>query len=184
MVFVRNARVPALLALLTALLATPGLEAQAPPATEWKVFQEFGFLSGSWAGPAESGGRVGGRVVSFSPAVAGAELSYRATTYYPAKEGLPESSTEEVAHIVYDGGRGKYVALVIFSTKVWGIYDAEVRPDGSVVFSSREMANLEAGLKSRWTLGRKADGALAETIEVAAPGRDYAPFVSATLSRK
>ena len=184
MVSARNVRIPVLLALLPLLLAGAGLEAQdPPPAQEWKVFQEFGFLNGSWAGPAESGGRVGGRVVSFTSSVGGAQLSYRATTFYPAKESLPESSTEEVAHIVYDGAKGKYVALLVFSTKVWGIYEAEVRPDG-IVFTSREMANLEAGLRSRWTFTRKADGSIAELLEVAPAGRDFAPYVSATLSRK
>ncbi|MBP7678638.1 MAG: hypothetical protein KBB14_20200, partial [Thermoanaerobaculia bacterium] len=93
------------------------------------------------------------------------------------------SSTEEVAYIVYDGAMGKYVALLGFSTKVWGIYEAEVRPDG-IVFTSREMANLEAGLRSRWTFTRKADGSIAELLEVAPAGRDFAPYVSATLSRK
>ena len=184
MVSARRMRVPGLLALLPLLFAGPGLEAQdPPPAQEWKVFQEFGFLNGSWSGPAESGGRVGGRVVSFTSAVGGAQLSYRATTFYPAKDALPESSTEEVAYIVYDGAKGKYVALLVFSTKVWGIYEAEVRPDG-IVFTSREMANLEAGLRSRWTFTRKADGSIAELLEVAPAGRDFAPYVSATLSRK
>ena len=184
MVSARRMRVPGLLALLPLLFAGPGLEAQdPPPAQEWKVFQEFGFLNGSWAGPAESGGRIGGRVVSFTSSVGGAQLSYRATTFYPAKESLPESSTEEVAHIVYDGAKGKYVALLVFSTKVWGLYEAEIRPDG-ITFTSKEMANLEAGIRSRWTFTRKADGSIGELLEVAPPGKDFAPYVSATLSRK
>lgn len=184
MVSIRNAKALQLLPVLALLLATTEGWAQAPPAAEWKVFQEFGFASGSWAGPAESAGRVGGRVVSFQPAVGGAQLSYRATTFYPAKESLPESSTEEVAYIVYDGGRGKYAALVVFSTKVWGIFDAEVRPDGAVVFTSREMANMAAGVRARWTLARKEDGSIAETIEVAPNGTDFAPFVTSTLAKK
>lgn len=184
MVSARKVRVPGLLALLPLLLAGLRLDAQEQtPAQEWKVFQEFGFLNGSWAGPAESGGRIGGRVVSFTSSVGGAQLSYRATTFYPAKESLPESSTEEVAHIVYDGAKGKYVALLVFSTKVWGIYEAEIRPDG-ITLTSKEMANLEAGLRSRWTFTRKADGSIGELLEVAPPGKDFAPYVSATLSRK
>ncbi|HPA50166.1 MAG TPA: hypothetical protein PLP50_01080 [Thermoanaerobaculia bacterium] len=180
----RNVRVPVLLALLPLLLAGASLEAQdPPPAQEWKIFQEFGFLNGSWAGPAESGGRVGGRVVSFTSSVGGAQLSYRATTFYPAKDALPESSTEEVAYIVYDGGKGKYVALVVFSTKVWGIYEADVRPDG-IVFTAKEMANLEAGIRSRWTFTRRADGTIGELLEVAPAGKEFAPYVSAVLSRK
>ena len=172
--------VPALILLLTAAVAS----AQAPPAGAWKVFQEFNFVTGSWSGPVESGGRIGGRVVSFGLEVDGATLGYRATTYYPVKDSQPEARSEEIAKIVYDGARGKYVALVVFSTKAWGIYDAEVRPDGSIRFTARELANLEAGVKSRWTLSRKADGTLLYTLDVAPPGKDFVSYLSATLTKK
>lgn len=173
-----------LLAMLALLLASATASAQAPPAPEWKLFQEFSFLGGSWSGPAESGGRIGGRVVTLAAEVDGAMLRYRATTYFPAKDTLPELRTEEIGHIVYDSAKGKYVALVVFSTKAWGIYDAEVRPDGSIIFVSREMANLEAGTRSRWSLLRKGDGSIAESLEVAPPSRDFVPFLTATLAKK
>ena len=105
----------------------------------------------------------------------GAALGYRATTYFPVKDSLPETRSEEVAHIVYDGAKGKYIALVIFATKAWGIYDAEVRPDGSIRFTAREMANLEAGMRSRWTLTRKADGTLLEELDLAPSGKGLRP---------
>lgn len=181
---VRNARVALLVPALLALLTARETPAQAPAAGEWKVFQEFNFLIGSWSGTAESAGRIGGRVDSFGLEVDGSTLSYRATTFYPVKNNLPEARSEEVAHIVYDGSKGKYVALLILSTKAWGLFDAEVRPDGSIHFTSREMANLEAGTRSRWTLSRKADGALSEQLEVAAPGKEFATFLGATLTKK
>ena len=181
---VRRARVFTLLSALVLLLTAADALAQAPPAGEWKLFQEFNFLIGSWSGSADSGGRIGGRVVTFGLEVDGSTLTYRATTFYPAKESQPETKTEEVAHVAYDGAKGKYVALVVFSTKAWGIYDAEVRPDGSIRFTSREMANLEAGVRSRWTLARKPDGSLAEDLEVAPPGKDFVPFVKAALTKK
>lgn len=180
----RRARVFTLLPALVLILTAAEALAQAPPAGEWKLFQEFGFLTGSWSGSAESGGRIGGRVVSFGPEVDGSTLSYRATTFYPAKDSQPETKTEEIAHVVYDSAKGRYVAIVVFSTKAWGIYDAEVRPDGSIRFTSREMANLEAGVRSRWTLSRKPDGSLAEDLEVALPGRDFVPYVKAALTKK
>ena len=53
MVSARNVRIPALVALLPLLLLAPSVGAQdQAPATDWKVFQEFGFLNGSWSGPA------------------------------------------------------------------------------------------------------------------------------------
>ena len=181
---VRHARAAVFCSALALILTASRASAQAPPADGWKVFQEFNFLTGSWSGPAESGGRLGGRVVSFGLEVDGATLGYRATTYYPAKDSLPEARSEEIAHIVYDGAKGKYVALVVFSTKAWGIYDADVRPDGSIHFSSRELGNLEAGVRSRWTLSRKPDGTLLEELDVAPPSKDFVPYLSATLSRK
>lgn len=180
----RRARAAVLLPALVLLLAAGVAPAQGPAAGDWKIFQEFDFLSGSWSGPAESGGRIGGRVVSFGLEVDGATLGYRATTYYPVKDALPEARSEEIARIVYDGAKGKYVAFVVFSTKAWGIYDAEVRPDGSIRFTSREIANLEAGTRSRWTLSRKADGTLLEELDVAPPGRDFAPYLSSPLTKK
>jgi hypothetical protein len=180
----RRTRATFLLPALVLLVAAATTSAQAPAAGDWKLFQEFNFLSGSWSGPAESGGRIGGRVVTLATEVDGAMLRYRATTFFPAKDTLPELRTEELGHIVYDSARGKYVALVVFSTKAWGVYDAEVRPDGSIIFVSREMANLEAGTRSRWTLLKKADGSIAETLEVAPPSRDFVPFLGATLAKK
>jgi hypothetical protein len=180
----RNAGAARFLSAVLLLLSAAGASAQAPPATEWKLFQEFNFLIGSWTGPAQSGGRIGGRVVSFGLEVDGATLGYRATTYYPARDTQPEARSEEAAKIVYDGAKGKYVALVVFSTKAWGIYDAEVRPDGSIRFTAREMANLEAGLKSRWTLSRKDDGTLLEELDLAPPGKDFSAYLSATLTKK
>jgi len=180
----RRTRTTLLLPALVLLLAVLPASAQAPTAGEWKLFQEFNFVAGSWSGSAESGGRIGGRVVTVGPEVDGATLRYRATTYYPAKDNLPESRSEEIAHIVYDGAKGKYAALFVFSTKAWGIFDVDFRPDGSIVFVSREMSNLEAGTRSRWTLLKKADGSVGETLEVAPPARDFVTFLSATLTKK
>jgi len=180
----RCARIGLLPAAVGLLLSATAATAQAPPPSEWKVFQEFGFLTGSWSGTAESGGKIGGRGVTFGLEVEGATLAYRATTYYPAKDGEAELKAEEIARIVYDGSKGKYVALLVFSTKAWGIFDGEVRPDGSIRFTSRELANLEAGVKLRWTLSKKADGTLLEEVEVAGSGKDFAPYLSATLTKR
>ena len=179
----RQPRVALLLTALILLLAVRVAPAQAPPAGEWKIFQELNFLIGSWSGPAESGGRIGGRVVSFGLEVDGSTLGYRATTFYPAKDDQPESRSEEIAHVVYDGARGKYVALVVFSTKAWGLYDAEVKAD-SILFTSREIGNLDAGTRSRWTLTRKADGTLQEELDIAVPGKEFVPYLKATLTKK
>ena len=180
----RSARVALLLPAFFLLLTEAAATAQAPSAGEWKLFQEFNFLTGSLSGSAESGGRIGGRVVSLGPEVSGSTLAYRATTFYPVKDNLPEARSEEIAHIVYDSARGKYVALVVFSTKAWGLYDAEVRSDGSILFTSREIGNLDAGTRSRWSLSRRPDGTILEELDLAPPGKDFVPYLKATLTKK
>ena len=52
----RTTRVRRFLPALVLLFASGSATAQAPPGGEWKLFQEFSFVSGSWSGPAESGG--------------------------------------------------------------------------------------------------------------------------------
>ncbi len=158
--------------------------AQATPAGGWKVFQELGFLLGSWSGTAESAGRIGGRVVSAELSVEGAVLVYRANTVWPAGTGRAEERSQEAAFITYDGDKGKYVALVVFSTKVWGLYDVELRPDGSLRLTSREFVNYDSGAKSRITLAKKGETELAEQLEVSPSGKDFAPFLTSKLTKK
>jgi hypothetical protein len=137
----RIARIARCLPAVVLLFSAAVASAQAPPAAEWKVFQEFNFVTGSWSGPAQSGGRVGGRVVSFALEVDGATLGYRATTYFPVKDrfgGAERGRQDRLRR------RREDVALVV-STKAWGIYDAEVRPDGSS--DSRH---------ERWRISRRA----------------------------
>ena len=172
------------LALGLALLPARQALAQAPPAGGWKVFQELGFLLGSWSGTAESAGRIGGRVVSAELSVDGAVLVYRANTVWPAAGGRAEERSQEAAFITYDGDKGKYVALVVFSTKVWGLYDVEVGPDGSLRLTSREFVNYESGAKSRLTLVKKGGTELAEQLEVSPAGKDFAPFLTSKLTKK
>jgi hypothetical protein len=176
---------PRVLLLVSLLVGGVAANAQAPAAgSGWKLFQEFGPFSGSWSGTAEQGGRIGGRSVSWSQEAGGGALVFRATTFFPEVAGKPEEKTQEVATFVYDGDKGKYVALVVFSTKVWGLYDVDFRPDGSVGLVSRELVNLEAGTKARIVLSKKPDGELSELIEVAPGGKEFVGYLTSKLSKK
>jgi hypothetical protein len=172
--------------LASALIVPPSsAEPQAAPAAGgWKVFQEFGPLVGSWSGTADQGGRIGGRSVTFSPEVDGAALVYRANTFYPATGERPEEKTQELAFITYDGGKRKYSALLVFSTKVWGTYDVEILADGTVQLVSRELVNVDAGARSRIVLTRKAAGELTEQVDVAPAGKDFVPLLGSKLTKK
>src|SRR5512143_1435122 len=126
----------ALVALSLALVSLERpMEAQGTPARPsdaWKPFQEFGFLTGSWSGTAESGTRIGGRVVRWSMEMGGAYLVERGTTVFPAQAGAAEDSTEEVGYFAYDRDRRKYVAHFFYSTGVVGFYDVELASEGVI----------------------------------------------------
>lgn len=159
-------------------------QAQSAPVQSWKVFQELDFLIGSWSGTGETGGRIGGRVGTWSLEMDGAALVYRANAIFPASGDLPEEKSQESATFVYDGDKRKYSALVVFSTKVWGLYDVDFPSEGTVRLASREFVNLEGSAKSRISFVKGVDGGLNELIEVALPGKDFAPFLSSKLNKK
>ena len=173
-----------ILATILALSSASALSApQAAPASTWKVFQELDFLNGSWSGTVEAGGRIGGRVVTCGPEVGGATLVIRANSVFPASGDLAEEKTETEGLIAYDGDKGKYVAFIVFSTKVWGVYDVEFIPDG-VRFTSRELANFEVGARSRLVFTRKSDTELEERFEISRGGKDFTPLFSGKLTKK
>lgn len=180
------ARVAALCVVLLPLLAlapSPAA-AQSGAAGGWKVFQELSPLLGSWSGTADSGGRIGGRVATAEMSVDGALFVYRANTVWPAAGGRPEERSQEAVFVTYDGDKGKYVALAVFSTKVWGTYDVELKPEGVVRLTSREFVNYETGARSRIILSRKGETELVEQLEVAPSGKEFAPFLTSKLTKK
>ncbi len=154
----------------------------APPAEAWKPFQEFGFLLGSWSGTSESGKRLGGSVVQVTKEMDGNYVSYRGMRIFPAQEGRPEETMEEVGYFFYDRDRRHYVAHFYFSTGVVGIYDVEVGAS-SLKLASRELVNYDAGSRSRIIVAGTGSEIL-YTIELAPQGKDFLPFVESKLSKK
>jgi len=179
----RKSRTTLLLPALVLLLAALPASAQAPAAGEWKLFQEFNFVAGSWSGSAESGGRIGGRVVTVGPEVDGATLRYRATTYYPAKDNLPESRSEEIAHIVYDGAKASTPPS---SSSRRRPGDLRRRVPRRRVDRLRLQGDVEPGGGDPLPLDAPEEGRRVgrETLEVAPPARDFVTFLSATLTKK
>ena len=177
---------------LLAVLAPPAA-GQAPavaapstpaPAAPWRPFAEFLPLLGSWSGSAGAGPRIGGCVAHFSTDLAGTVFVERTTTIFPAEEGKPEETFEDVGYVTYDREKRKYVAAYFFSTGVFGTYDVEILPGGTIRMTAASLANYDTGARSRRVLARRADGTLDLALDVAPPGKDFAPFLSGTLRRK
>jgi len=182
---------------LAMLVVTPVTLAQAPPATvsappataasasaPWKPFSDLSGLLGHWSGTATSGGRVGGRVVRFTIELAGTTLVERGSTVFPAEEGKPEESIEEIGVWTYDRERRKYVAWYFFSTGVSGVFEAEIREDGSIRLVAPALLNHEAGARARLTLRKAGEAGLEVAMDLAPPGKDFVAYQSSSLKRK
>ena len=146
-------------------------------AANWKPFQELAFLSGSWAGAASLGARVGGRVARFGPELLGGFFVCHGSTILAAEEG----GRAEV--FAYDREKRRYLATWYFSNGVTGLFDVELLPDG-VRLVSRELVNYEAGTRARILFQKRAEGDVAMNVELAAPGKDFMPWLVSALKKK
>ncbi len=162
-------------------VATPTL---APAVPAWKPFQELAFLSGAWTGGASVGTRFGGRVARFGSELVGGFFVAHASTILAAEEGgRPEETLEEEGWFAYDREKRKYTATWFFSNGVSGVFDVEVLPDG-VRLLSRELVNYEAGTRARMLFQKRPEGDVAMDVDLAPPGKDFAPWLVSALKKK
>ena len=177
------------------LAQVPPSTAAAPPATVtsaaaavapagWKPFSDLAWLVGHWSGTTASGSRIGGRVVRFSMELSGNTLMERGSTIFPAEEGKPEESLEEIGIWTYDRERRKYVASYFFSTGVSGAFEAEIREDGSIRLVAPALLNYEAGARARLTLRKAGETGLEVAMDLAPPGRDFIAYQASSLKKK
>jgi len=165
--------------------ATPAAGTPAGPgAANWKPFQEMAFLSGSWAGGASLGTRVGGRVARFAPELLGGFFVVHGSTILAAEEGgRPEETLEEDGVFAYDREKRRYLATWFFSNGVTGVFDVELLTDG-VRLVSRELVNYEAGTKARILFQKRPDGDVTMNVDLAPPGKDFVPWLVSALKKK
>jgi len=176
--------------LLVALASAPA-DAQAPPATQappaapsWKPFGEFAFLLGYWSGTATSGERIGGRIARFTMDLNGTFLVERGTTVFPAGDGMPEETVEEIGYVTYNREKRGYMATYFFSTGVYGMYDVEILPGGAIRMTAPSLGNYDPGARSRILFTPRADGGLDTAIEIAPAGKDYVAHRTSSLKKK
>ncbi len=171
--------------LCAALAAVPaGAQVAAPAAPVWRPFSEFAFLLGSWSGTATSGERIGGRIARFTMELNGAFLVGRGTTIFPAGEGKPEETAEEIGYVTYSREKRGYVANYFFSTGVYGTYDVEILSGGAIRMTAPSLGNYEPGARSRILFTPRADGGLSSAIEIALSGKDFVPYLTSSLKKK
>jgi hypothetical protein len=171
--------------LWASLAAAPaGAQVAVPAAPAWRPFSEFAFLLGSWSGTATSGERIGGRIARFAMELNGTFLVERGTTIFPAGEGRPEETAEEIGYVTYNREKRGYVATYFFSTGVYGTYDVEILPGGAIRMTAPSLGNYEPGARSRILFTPRADGGLDTAIEIAPAGKDYVPFRTSRLKKK
>ncbi|MGE5345164.1 MAG: hypothetical protein ACM3JH_04340 [Acidithiobacillales bacterium] len=174
------------LGVVLAAWATAQAAAQAPTPTgpAWSPFTEFAFLLGAWSGTATSGERIGGRITRFAMELDGTFLVERASALFPAGDGKPEESEEEIGYVAYDRAKRTYVATYFFSTGVFGTFDVEFLPGGAIRMTAAALGNYEAGARSRILLTPRADGGLDSNIEIALPGKDFVAWRTSSLKKK
>jgi hypothetical protein len=163
--------------------ATPTAPPAAAAAPAWKPFQELAFLAGSWTGGASLGPRFGGRVARFGPELSGAFFVVHGSTFLAAEEGGREETLEEEGWFAYDREKRKYVATWFFSNGAAGAFDVELLPDG-VRLLSREVVNYESGTRARLLFQKRPDGDVTMNVDLAAPGRDFVPWLVSALKKK
>lgn len=170
---------------LAVWVAAPGsAQVASPTARAWRPFTEFAFLIGSWSGTASSAERIGGRVVRFAMDLESTVLVERGETLFPAGDGKPEQTVEEVGYVVYDRLKRSYVATWFFSTGVFGTFDVEFLPGGAIRMTAPTLGNYEAGARSRLLFTPRADGGLDTALEIAPAGKDFATFMTSSLKKK
>lgn len=156
----------------------------AKPVPEWKPFQEFNFLLGSWSGTAESSGRIGGRVARFSMEMGGNYLVHRGNTIFAALKDRPEEAIEEIGYYYYDRDKRKYIAQYFYSTGLIGTYDVEFGADGTLRVLSSNLVNYGAGAKTRLSFKKTSDTEMSVQLDIALAGKDFVPFLSSKVTKK
>jgi len=164
-------------------VATPTPPSTGTPAPAWKPFQELAFLTGAWTGGASLGARFGGRVARFGPELGGAFFVVHGSTFLAADEGGREETLEEEGWFAYDREKRRYVATWFFSNGVTGSFDVELLPDG-IRLLSRELVNYEAGTRARLLFQRRPEGDVTMNVDLAAPGKDFVPWLVSALKKK
>jgi hypothetical protein len=149
----------------------------AAPAQEWGPVQ---FLVGHWTGEGKTADHPGGAgAFSFSPDVQGKVLLRRNFAEYPAENGKPAYRHDDLMAIYHDPSSHDLRAIY-FDNEDHVIEYSIHAIDGGVVFVSD---GAQGGPRFRLTYTSAGQDRVTIKFEVAAPGKDFAPYIEATAHR-
>ena len=145
--------------------------------------QDFGpaqFLVGNWAG--EGGGQPGQGAGEFSfvPDLQGKILVRKSFSAYPAANGKPAFRHDDLM-IVYRDETTHALRATYYDSE-GHVIPYSVKPaEGGVVFVSEGAAS---GTRFRMTYTSTGKDALKFKFEIAAPGKEFAPYIEAAAHRQ
>jgi hypothetical protein len=147
------------------------------PGQDWGPAQ---FLLGKWAG--EGGGQPGqgSGAFSFTPDLQGRILVRRSFAEYPPANGRPAYRHDDLL-IVYREETTHRLRATYFDSEEHVIpYTVEAAPEG-VVFVSE---GAPSATRFRMTYTAAGKDRLKFKFEIAAPGKEFAPYLEATAHRE
>ncbi len=166
------------------LLAALPAVAQQPAATS-DPFTRLRFLVGTWRGhqSGEPGNGTCERTYQF--VLHGRFLQVKNKSTYPAQEKNKSGEVhEDMGMIGYDKARK---AFVFRQFHVEGFVNTYVQAANSdptkILFVSEAIENIAAGWRAREIYTILNDNEFIERFELAAPGKDFAPYAEAHLTR-
>jgi hypothetical protein len=166
------ARSAFVIALLLASADLPGQDKLAP----------VRFLEGQWASESEGEPGKGKGERRYAFVMSGRFLEGRNKAVYPPTEKSKGEVHEDLSLFSFDKARGK---IILRQFHVEGFVNQYLcgSVDGTVVCESEAIENIPAGWRARLTW-RPAGEVLNEVFELAAPGKEYAPYSTTRLQRR
>jgi hypothetical protein len=138
------------------------------------------FLVGNWAG--EGGGQPGqaSGSFSFSPDLQGKILVRRSFAEYPPANGRPAFRHDDLM-IVYRDETARALRATYFDSEAHAIPYSVKPAEGGVVFVSE---GAPSSPRFRMTYTSTGKDTLKFKFEIAAPGKEFAPYLEAAAHRQ